>query len=61
MPGIDPNIVEHEIKTYMNVKPLRKHLRVVNPRKALSIKVEVEKLLNEGFIYMVPLTEYKDP
>jgi hypothetical protein len=58
MPGIDPNIVEHEIKTYLNAKPVRQHLRVVNPRKAPTIKAEVEKLLNVGFIYPVPLTEW---
>jgi hypothetical protein len=58
MPGIDPHIVKHEIKTYLDAKPVRKHLRAVNPRKAPAIKVEVEKLLNIGFIYPVPLTEW---
>jgi len=58
MPGIDPHIVKHEIKTYLDAKPVRKHLRAVNPRKAPAIKVEVEKLLNIGFIYSVPLTEW---
>jgi hypothetical protein len=56
MLGINPRIVEHEIKTYPDAKLVRKHLRVVNPRKAPTIKVEVEKLLNVGFIYPVPLT-----
>ena len=54
MPGIDPQIVEHEIKTYPNAKPVRQRLRAVNPRKALAIKVEIEKLLKSGFIYPVP-------
>jgi hypothetical protein len=58
MPGIDPNIVEHEIKTYLYDRPVRQRLRVVNPRKAPAIKEEVEKLLNVGFIYMVPLNEW---
>ena len=58
MSGIDPHIVEHEIKTYPNAKPLRQHLHAVNPRKAPSIKAEIEKLLNVGFIYPVPLTEW---
>ena len=56
MPGIDPWIVKHEIKTYSDVKPVRKQLRAVNPRKRPAIKAEVEKLLNVGFIYLVPLT-----
>ena len=58
MPGIDPRIVEHEIKTYPNAKPVRQRLHAVNPRKAPAIKVEIEKLLKAGFIYPVPLTEW---
>jgi hypothetical protein len=57
MPRIDPWIVEHEIKTYPNVKPVRQKLRFVNPKKAPAIKAEIEKLLKAGFIYPVPLTE----
>ena len=58
MPGIDPRIIEHEIKTYPNAKPIRQCLRAVNPRKALAIKVEIEKLLKANFIYHVPLTKW---
>ena len=58
MPGIDPRIVEHEIKTYPDAKPVRQKLRPVNPKKAPAIKGEVEKLLKAGFIYPVPLTEW---
>ena len=58
MPRIDPWIVEHEIKTYPTVKPVRQKLRVVNPKKAPAIKAEIEKLLKVGFIYPVPLTEW---
>ena len=57
MPGIDPRIVEHEIKTYPNAKPVQQRLRTVNPRKAPSIKAEIEKLLKAGFIYPIPLIE----
>ena len=57
MPGIDPWIVEHEIKTYPNTKPVQQKPRVVNSRKALKIKVEIEKLLKVGFIYIVPFTK----
>ena len=49
MPGIDPKIVEHEIITYPDAKPVRQKLRPVNPRKAAAIKAEVEKLLKAGF------------
>jgi hypothetical protein len=58
MLGINPRIVEHEIKTYMDARPIQQRLRVVNPRKAPAIKEEVEKLLNVGFIYPVPLIEW---
>ena len=58
MPGIDPSIVEHEIRTYPNAKPVRKKLRPFNPRKATAVKAEVEKLLKAGFIYPIALTEW---
>ena len=56
MPGIDPSIVMHEIPTYPGAKPVRQCLRPVHPRKAATIKAEVEKLLIAGFIYPIPIT-----
>jgi hypothetical protein len=58
MPGINPRIVEHEIKTYLNAKTIKKCIKYVNPKKVPTIKAEVEKLLNVSFIYLVPLTEW---
>ena len=58
MPSIDPRIVEHEIKTYPNTKPVRQHLRAANPRKAPAIKAEIERLLKAGFIYPIPSMEW---
>lgn len=58
MPGIDPRIVIHEIKTYAGAKPVRQKLHQIHPKKAAAIKAEVEKLLRAGFIYPVPLTEW---
>ena len=58
MLGINPHIVEHEIKTYPNAKHVRQRLHAVNPRKAPTIKAEIEKLLNVDFIYPVPLMEW---
>ena len=34
MSGIDPRIVKHEINTYHDARPIRQHLRAMNPRKA---------------------------
>ena len=58
MLGIDPSIVEHEIKTYQNVKPVRQKLQPINPKTIAAIKEEVENILKHGFIYLVPLTEW---
>jgi hypothetical protein len=58
MPGIDPKIVEHEITTYPDAKPVRQKLHPVNPRKATAIKVEVEKTAQSGFIYPIHLTQW---
>jgi hypothetical protein len=58
IPGIDPEIVIHEIKTYPNTKPVRQCLRRVHPRKAVAIKLEVEKLLKASFIYPMALTDW---
>jgi hypothetical protein len=58
MPGIDPRIVEHEITTYPDAKPVWQKLCSINPRKETTIKVEVEKLLKVGFIYPIQLTQW---
>jgi len=58
MLGIDSSIVEHEIKMYPDVKPVHQHLHPVHPKKDSTIKIEVEKLLHAGFIYLVPLTDW---
>jgi hypothetical protein len=58
MPGIDPDIIVHEIKTYPDAKPIRQRLLPVHPCKAAAIKLEVEKLLKVGFIYPVALTDW---
>jgi hypothetical protein len=58
MPGMDPRIVEHETTTYPDAKLVRQNLRPVNPKKAVVIKAEVEKLLEAGFIYPVQLTQW---
>ena len=56
IPMIDPSIIVHEIKTYPDAKPVLQKLCLVLPRKTTSIKVEVKKLLRDGFVYPVHLT-----
>jgi hypothetical protein len=58
MPVIDPDIVVHEIKTYLGAKTVRKRLQPVHPRKAVAINLEVEKLIKFGFIYPMALTDW---
>jgi hypothetical protein len=58
MPGIDPSIIVHDIKTYPRVKPMRQKLHPIHPKKTTVIKAEVGKLLKSCFIYLVPLTEW---
>ena len=55
MPGIDPSIGVHEIKTYPTTRLVRRKLRQVHPHKAAAIKAEVKKILKAGFIYPIPL------
>jgi hypothetical protein len=38
MPGIDPLIVVHELKNYPSIKPIRKKLHLVHPKKTAAIK-----------------------
>jgi hypothetical protein len=58
MPSINPDIVIHEIKTYPNAKPIWQCLHPVHPRKVAVIKLEVEKILKDDFIYPVALTDW---
>jgi hypothetical protein len=58
IPGIDPRIIEHEFTTYTDAKSFRQNLRSLNPRKAVAINAEVEKLLQDGFIYTIHLTQW---
>lgn len=45
MSGVDPNIVVHEIKTYLDAKSVWKCVHPIHPKKATTIKGEVEKNL----------------
>jgi hypothetical protein len=58
MPGIDSKIVEHEIIMYTDAKPVQQKLCPVNPKKAASINIEVDKLLKADFIYPIHLTQW---
>jgi hypothetical protein len=55
MPGIDPQIVEHEIKMYDGAKPRsEKSSWPVNPKKVVSIKAEVENFFMHSLSIWFP-------
>ena len=58
MLGINSWIIKHEIKTCNGSKSVYYKLQLINPKKATSIKEEVEKLLCTSFICLVPFTEW---
>jgi hypothetical protein len=58
IPDIDPQIVEHDIKTYDGANIVQQKLWLVNPKKVYTLKVEVEKFIRVGFIYPVPSMEW---
>ena len=58
MLGINPKIVIHEIKTYLDAKLIRQRLRPIHPWKGTTIKVEADKILRERFIYPIPLMDW---
>lgn len=50
MLGIDPKIVAHNMVLAENTKPIRQKFKKKNPKIALLVKVEIEKILEDGFI-----------
>eukprot|EP00253_Pinus_taeda_P018590 PITA_18590 len=58
MLGIDSSIFEHEIKMYLDVKPVRQRLRQVHRKKSAAIKAEAENNLHVGFIYPICLIDW---
>lgn len=50
MPDIDPKIVTHKIVLILEANPVKQKFRKMNPKIALLVKVEIEKLLEDGFI-----------
>jgi hypothetical protein len=51
-------IVEHKTKINPNTKLVRQKMRVLNPKKAPTIKAKIEKLLRACYIYPVLLSEW---
>ena len=56
-----PEIVQHTILLFPDTKPIRQLQRRMKPRMQLIVKVELERLLQAGFIKPVEITDWVSP
>lgn len=59
--GIPPELGEHRIILEKDAKPIRQRQHRLNPKYSMMVKEELDKLLNAGFIYPVPYSEWVSP
>jgi hypothetical protein len=59
--GVPPEICQHQIVLESNAKPVRQRQYRMNPKYSLMVKEEIDKLLECGFIYPVPYSEWVSP
>ena len=59
--GIPPEVCQHHIILEEGAKPIRQHQRQLNPKYSLLVKEELDKLLDIGFIYPIPFSEWMSP
>jgi hypothetical protein len=50
MLGIPREIIEHSLRIWANVKPLKQRLRQFDDERRMAIEEEISKLLDAGFI-----------
>ena len=58
MPGLDTDIVVHQITLKPECKPVKQVLRRMKLETILKIKEEVEKQLNVGFLSIVTYSDW---
>ena len=58
---IPPEVCEHHIILEEGAKPIRQRQRRLNLKYSLLVKEEIDKLLDIGFIYPVPFSEWVSP
>jgi hypothetical protein len=59
--GVPPDICQHQIVLEPNAKPVRQIQYRMNPKYSLMVKEKIDKLLECGFIYPVPYSEWVSP
>jgi hypothetical protein len=50
MPGIPKELSKHELKIFLNAKPIKQSMRRYNPKKARAMGEEINRLLEAKFI-----------
>ena len=58
MPGLDPNIVQHQLPILPHASPVKQKLRRLHPRWSLQVKGEIQKQLSVGFLSIVEYPEW---
>lgn len=58
MPRLDPNLVMHHLSLPLGIKLVKQKLRKMHPQIALLFKVELQKLLDVGFIRPMDYAEW---
>ena len=61
MKGIPLEVCQHHIILEEGAKPVRQRQCRLNPKYSLLVKEELDKLLDIGFIYPVPFSEWVSP
>jgi hypothetical protein len=59
--GVPPDICQHQIVLEASAKPVRQRQYRMNHKYSLMVKEEIDKLLECGFIYPVPYSEWVSP
>jgi hypothetical protein len=59
--GVPSEICEHKIDLEPDAKPVRQRQYRMNPKYSLMVKEEIDKLLECGFIFLVPHSEWVSP
>lgn len=59
--GVPPKICEHQIILEDNAKPVQQRPYRLNPKYSALVHKEIKKLLECGFIYPIPYSEWVSP
>jgi transposase InsO family protein len=59
--GVNLELGEHKIDLFPGSLPIRQRQHRMNPKYSLMVKAEIDKLLEAGFIFPVPHSEWVSP